>query len=346
MNLPRASLWGLTCLFGFAAQAAADGHAIRVPQDHATIQEAVDAASDGDRIVVDRGRRCGATVTKRLELVGRHGATIVGCDQPVVGVLRAGFFLPDASASGTRIRGFRFDGAGVSNANLVPLALGVIARSADGIEVTDNEFLGTIQAVTNTDGSSWHVLFNRVSKLTALTCDGQCAGGDGIVFQQRLVLATRPTGNVAAFNRIEGAIPDGLNEFSMAGIFVLGQKAALVFGNGLAIPDNPNAAGEGDGVLVSDHCCAAVVVSTSVKTRVLFNDGKRSEVAVRVEADATGGLGNLEGAVIFGNRGRVELPPGAPHHTWDRQLWALPDGKSLVAPGRSVSASGPTQVVF
>jgi hypothetical protein len=335
MNLRRAFLWGLTSLVGFAAPAAAGGHSIQVPQDHPTIQEAVDAAGDGDSIVVDKGRFCGATITQRVQLIGRHGATIIGCDQPVVGVLRAGFFLPDARASGTRIKGFRFDGQGVSNANLIPLALGVIARSADDLEVTDNAFQGTIQAVTNTDGSGWRVLFNRVSQLTALTCDGQCAGGDAIVFQQRLVLTTRPENNIAAFNHVEGTIPDGLDQFSMVGIFVLGQDGALVLGNRLAIPDNPNAAGEGDGVLVTDHCCAQVVVSTSVKTKVLFNDGRRSEVAVRVDVDASGGAGNLEGAVIFGNRGRVVLPPGAPHPWHARELLAVPDPTNLTRATRS-----------
>jgi len=335
MNLPRAFRWGLTGLVAFSAQAAGGGHPIRVPQDQPTIQQAIDAAGDGDSIVVDRGRFCGATITKRVQLLGRHGATIIGCDQPVVGVLRAGFFLPDASGSGSRIKGFRFDGQGVSNANLTPLSLGVIARSADSVEVTDNDFQGTIQAVTNTDGSGWRVLFNHVSQLTALTCDGQCAGGDAIVFQQRLVLTARPKHNIAAFNRVEGSIPDGLDQFSMVGVFVLGQDGALVLGNGLAIPDNPNAAGEGDGVLVTDHCCAQVVVSTSVNTKVLFNDGRRSEVAVRVDVDASGGAGNAQGEVIFGNRGRVVLPPGAPHTWHARELLAIPDTTNLIQTTRS-----------
>jgi hypothetical protein len=284
---------------------------LRVPQQYATIQGAVDAASDGDHIVVSRGRFCGATLTKRVSVTGKHGATIVGCDAPVTGAFRIGFFLPDARASGSSIRGFRFDGRGVSNANLSPIGAGILARSADEVTVLDNDFDGTFQAVTNTDGSGWKVLFNRVEHLTALTCDGGCAGGDGIVFQQRLVLDRRPRGNVAAFNRVQGDIPDGLNEFSMTGVFVLGQSRSRVAGNTFKIPHNPAAAAQGVGVLVSDHCCAAVVVSTSVRTDVLFNDGRRSELVLRVDPDAQGGDGNLDGARIFGNRGKVELPPGA-----------------------------------
>src|SRR3974377_841250 len=100
--------WGLAAFLVVAGNAVGgehpdrddDGHLIRVPRDQPTIQAAVDAASDGDRIVVTGGRVCGATLNKRLELVGRRGATIVGCDAPAVGAFRVGFFLPDGSASG------------------------------------------------------------------------------------------------------------------------------------------------------------------------------------------------------------------------------------------------------
>jgi len=312
----------LAALLGTATSTrAGEGHdrperenVLRVPQQYATIQDAVDAASDGDQIVVGRGHFCGATITRRVDLKGKQGATIIGCDAPVTGAYRIGFLLPDARASGTTIRGFRFDGRGVSNANLLPLGAGILARSAHDVTVLDNDFQGTFQAVTNTDGSHWSVLFNRIEHLTALTCDGGCAGGDAIVFQQRLVLNRRPPGNLAAFNDVQGDIPDRLDEVSMTGVFVLGQRGARVVANVFKIPDNPAAAGQGVGVLVTDHCCASVVVSTSIKTDVLFNDGRRSELVLRVDPDAQGGAGNLEGARIFGNRGKVDLPAQVSPH--------------------------------
>jgi hypothetical protein len=337
--------WGLVALLGIASSAIGrehedhhdDAHLIRVPQDHPTLQAAVNAASDGDRIRVGRGRFCGATITKRLELIGR-GATIIGCPEPSTGPYRVGFLLPDARASGTKIHGFRFDGRGVSNANLDPIGAGILARSADEVSVIDNDFDGTFQAVTNTDGSGWTVLFNRVKHLTALTCDGGCAGGDGIVFQQRLVLDHRPRENLAAFNHVQGDIPDGLNEFSMTGVFVLGQERARVAANVFVIPDNPAAAGQGIGVEVSDHCCASVVVSTSIKTDVLFNDGRRSELVLRVDVDAQGGSGNLVGARIFGNRGKVDLPPGARlvHNLTRNALADVADGPGGAPVQRSI----------
>jgi hypothetical protein len=319
----HASMWGAAALLGIGSTALAEDHrhgghqedhVLRVPHDYPTIQAAVDAASDGDRIDVGRGRFCGATLTRRVDLHGRPGTTIIGCDAPVSGAYRVGFLLPDARASGTSIHGFRFDGRGVSNADLLPLGAGILARSADGVSVADNHFDGTFQAVTNTDGSRWSVLFNRIEHLTALTCDGGCAGGDAIVFQQRLVLDRRPEGNLAAFNQVQGDIPAGLDEFSMTGVFVLGQERARVVANFFQIPHNPAAMAQGVGVLVSDHCCANVVVSTSVKTDVLFNDGRHSELVLRVDPDSSGGAGNLEGAHIFGNRGHVDLPTAAPRN--------------------------------
>ena len=257
----------------------------------------------------------------------------------MTGAFRVGFLLPDGRASGTKIRGFRFDGRGVSNANLSPIGAGILARSADQVSVVNNAFLGTFQAVTNTDGSHWSVLFNTVEHLTALTCDGGCAGGDAIVFQQRLALDRRPTGNLAAFNHVQGDIPDGLDEFSMTGVFVLGQDRARVVANVFVIRDNPAAAGQGVGVLVSDHCCADVVVSTSVKTDVLFNDGRRSELVLRVDPDAQGGPGNLEGARIFGNRGRVDLPPGtSPLHDARREAPSADRSSTREQPSGSVRA--------
>jgi hypothetical protein len=345
MQRPSACGWLLLGLLGLAVVPVAEARSIRVPHDQPTVQAAVEAASDGDRILVGRGSFCGATIDRRVDLVGTHGTTIVGCPDPVVGAgLRAGFLLPDGRASGTRIRGFRFDGRGVSNANLTPLALGVLARQVDGVEVSDNTFVGVVQAVTNTDGSGWRVLFNRIEGLTALSCDGLCTGGDGIVFQQRLRLDVRPKDNVAAFNWIEGRIPDGLNEFSFAGIFVLGQDGAVLVANRLAFPDNPAAAGEGDGILITDQCCASVVVSTSIGWHVLFNDGRRSEVAVRVAPDATGGLGNLVGAKLFGNQGRIELPPGASRPRWSGLGWL----DALRAPdaAAAVRSSAPPSVVW
>lgn len=76
MNAPRCIL---TCLFGIASSAIAE--TINVPGDHATIQQAIDAASDGDLILVDAG-----LFVERLDPDGKEltiRGTVDGSGDPV-----------------------------------------------------------------------------------------------------------------------------------------------------------------------------------------------------------------------------------------------------------------------
>ena len=256
----------LGCLGGRGAGAA------RPRAIYRTIQAAVDASRAGDVIDVAPGSYCGATITTRLTLIGHGSPTIVGCpESPTIDdELRAGFYLPGAdganAASGTRIEGFTFDGSGVSETDLEPLAVGVFARFADDVQVTDNLFLGTVQAITNTAGDGWLIARNRIEGLTLFDCTGDlCAGGDGIVIQIARddvaapggpgAAINRPERNVVVGNEVTGAIPDAFDAFSMAGVFVFAADDTLVERNRVSIPDNPAADATGDGVLVSNVCC-------------------------------------------------------------------------------------------
>lgn len=299
----------LTLLVMAALGGAASAATVRVPEDVPTIQAAVDAAHPGDRIRVAAGRWCGATVDKRVRLEGRGLPTIIGCAAPTLdgGPLRVGLLLA-AGASGSEVRGFAFDGGGVSNANTAPLAFAVFARGASDVVVRGNVVVGTVQALTNSGGDGWHVAYNAVVGLTAFTCDGFCGGGDAIVFQQRDAGKRRALGNAAEHNFVGGAIPDGLNEFGLDGVVVFGQDGATIAHNLVAIPKNPRAAGDGVGVLVSDRCCGdPTPFATSIDYVLVGNDGRPSQVAVRVDRDASGGTGNSAGALIAGNRGVLDI---------------------------------------
>jgi len=309
---------GLIALVARSAEAAV----LAVPSAHASIQAAVDAAAPGDTIRVSRGRHCGATITKPLRLIGRRGATIMGCagGPALPGGLRVGFYLPGAQgqnpASGTVIRGFRFDGRGVSNLNLEPLALGVFARFAHDVQVTRNRFIGTVQAVTNTAGDRWDISRNRISELALFDCTVRCSGGDGIVIGHARGGIAAPGGDAALDNRAEdnlirrnsisGSVPDGFGVFSMAGILVLSADRTTVLSNRLVLPDNPNADAVGQGIVISSTCCGETLprLPGSRGTLVAFNDGRRSEKAIVVEG--SGGT-NTEGLFLFRNRGLVEI---------------------------------------
>jgi hypothetical protein len=303
-----AAITAFVSLSGAVAQAAV----VRVPEDFATIQAAINSASVGDTIRVGPGIWCGATITKTLDLFGEDGATIIGCgSNPALGPFRIGFFFPGTpDASGTTIRHFVFDGEGVSNqspGNFDPLSFAVFARDTDNIVIAQNRVIGTVQSFTNTRGSGWSVNHNVIEDLTVFTCDGlvTCGGGDGIVFQDRDTGGPRQTDNTAMFNDISGTVPDNLELFSMAGIIILGaEDGTVIQNNRIAIPGNPMAAGEGHAIRVSDVCCGgAAGFQTVINSVIVRNDGRNSEFAVVIDLDSGGGTGNTVGTTLRGNFG-------------------------------------------
>lgn len=295
---------------------------LRVPQQYPTIQAAVDAASDGDRIVVGRGHHCGATLTKRVLLEGRNNARIIGCSRgpALANGARIGFYLPGVKgvnpASGSSIRGFAFDGEGVGNANLEPLALGVFARFASEVVVSQNTFRGTVQAITNTAGDRWLIKDNTIRRLSVFDCTRICAGGDGIVLQLAAGSLGAAGGDAAAINRpedntvignlVEGIVPNGFGAFSMAGLLLLSADHTVALSNTLRLRDNPAADAVGQGILVSNTCCGLPnsFLPGSRFATLALNDGRRSEVAIVVEG--SGGI-NTFGLVLHRNRGVLQV---------------------------------------
>ena len=299
----------------------ASAKVLRVPEKLATIQAAVDAARDGDQIRVAPGAYCGATIDKRVNLVGVGHPRIIGCASgPTLGSTRVGVFMPGPNgknpASGTKISGFIFDGRGVSSANLAPLSFGIFARFAQDIEISHNLFEGTAQAITSTGGDRWRIEHNQIHGLTVLDCTGPCTGGDGIVIQLARDEVALPGGDAAPINRpednlvldntIEGSPPDGFADFSMVGILLFAADHTTVLKNDLRLRDNPAATAVGQGILLTNTCCGSGTsyLPGTRNTILALNDGRKSEVAIVVEG--SGGT-NTQGLFLFRNRGEEQI---------------------------------------
>lgn len=138
----------------------------RVPEDFASIQEAIDspAVDDGDRIMVAPGNHAGALVDKGVEIKGEDGAVIDSGPMHPAG-LSMGFRLLVGS-----------DGATISHLTFtVDLAV-MNGGAVDDVTVEQCTFLDTIQAVSNWSGSGWDISHNVITDLR--TRNG---GGIGIL---------------------------------------------------------------------------------------------------------------------------------------------------------------------
>ena len=141
-----------------------------VPGDHNTIQDAVDAASPGDRIHVAAGSFAGATIDKQVRISGVGDQTVI-TNGPMSGSFVNGFRLISgadkteisnllismSSGPATMNRGGIFGGAftatsvatnvSIHNITFVNLNTAVFVRNTSGWRITDN-FINGIRATT------------------------------------------------------------------------------------------------------------------------------------------------------------------------------------------------------
>jgi hypothetical protein len=326
IHASRSLVAAVASLFLTAAPAAAT--VFKVPQQYPTIQGAVDAASAGDEIKVDKGKYCGATINKRLTLtsVKKGGATIIGCaGSPMFfPPLRVGFLLAGATgtglASGTKIAGFVFDGKGISNGNLSPLAFGIYSRFNHDVTVVDDRFTGTVQAITNTAGDNWAISNNVIEDLTVFACPGFCGGGDGIVIQiaSDAIGASggatnqqnRPEANAVVDNDIQGKAPTGFDDFAMDGVLIFAADGTAVVRNKTKLVPGVNGTSPlGVGILVTNTCCdnAIEYAPGSRYTAIVLNQD-HGQFGVVVEGSSGA---NTQGLVLFGNTGAQQIPAAA-----------------------------------
>lgn len=161
----------------------------QIPDDFATIQEAIDSddVQDGDTIMVAPGNHFGAYVTKSVEIKGEDGA-----------VINDGPLHPAGLTMGFRL----LAGSGGATINHLGFTVDLAIMNGDGVDcvtVQNCTFTNTIQAVSNWSGSEWQISHNVITNLR--TRNG---GGIGILVADRFGGIVKS--NVISHNKISGTL--------------------------------------------------------------------------------------------------------------------------------------------
>lgn len=143
---------------------------LNVPEEYGTIQSAVNAATDGDKIVVAAGNYAGAVIRKSLELES-SGAIIDG----LTGNSNTGFQLIGSGADGSKISQFAFQN----------VRFGIVVLGVDDLSLTHNtmgdEYLSQGITITSFAGNRSERALVSHNLITDFQTTGQGSGGVGMV---------------------------------------------------------------------------------------------------------------------------------------------------------------------
>jgi hypothetical protein len=113
---------------------------VKVPTEYASIQEAIDASDEGDKIIVHPGNYEGATIDRSVTLIGRQ-AHIVAPDPARVSEFPTGGFY--IRAEDVRIEGFTFETEWPEGGDQSFYAA-IVMEDAAGATIKNNVFVGRV----------------------------------------------------------------------------------------------------------------------------------------------------------------------------------------------------------
>lgn len=277
----------------------------QVPDDFATIQDAIDDSSvkDGDTILVGPGTHAGARVSKSVEIKGIGGAMI-----------------DSGPAHGSGLsQGFRLvaggEGASISHLTFTTDLSIMNGEAVDDVTVTQNTFLNSVQAVSNWMGNRWQISHNKIVDLRT-----RCGGGIGILvadFTNGTVMD-----NVVSHNSISGKItfPDGdCGGYSGTGIVLFadyrfGRAGTQEISYNRVVKNNVNVVVDDQGAINPVGAVAFEMTDTEenddriVNNNVGFNDFRGSTTQIALTPPELDDVNNI--SRNFGNNRGHGLHPG------------------------------------
>jgi parallel beta-helix repeat protein len=174
-----------------------------------SIQEAIDAASNGDIINVVAGEYAGAVVDKSVEVIGEaDGSSVITSGVPFKASSSAYYTAFRPEADGCEIRNFTINCDPATDLKLAIYAIEVNSVTIDSLTINDN---GTVQGITNWGGSYWVITNNIITKTVA-------SGGGGIGIFVGAKAQQQCVGNLVQFNQINATAT--ADTYSTPGIMI------------------------------------------------------------------------------------------------------------------------------
>jgi hypothetical protein len=169
-----------------------------VPGDFPTIQEAVNGASPGDKILVGAGQWYGAEVNKPVEITGKNGA-VINSGPEATGII-SGLKLVTGSA-----------GAKISHLQFEQVQVGIAGMAVDDVIVTQCTFIKLGQGLLCFGAHGWKITHNEIRDPQFIYTPNapNIRGGGGINLIARVdgvVDAETCTGNVIEHNKFLGTV--------------------------------------------------------------------------------------------------------------------------------------------
>ncbi len=285
---------------------------IRVPQQAASIAIAIGMANPGDTILVDKGNWCGAGIPIPVDLEGKPGATIIGCSSsPTELGPRVGFVIGGA-ASGTIIHNFTFNGNGISDSNLNPLALGIVGNpGANNVVVEENHFQGGFGGVLAL-GGGWVISQNKFTDFTHSCVEEFTGYGVVMVYFPPFTKTAHQNNGIYEFISNSAVVNNEMNtnnfpncslsSFSyledasvpFAGVVLIGQIGAVIADNNINIHSGKTGV-SGVGIVASDETVPVSLPNFFLS--IFDNNTKDNTYGLIVTGDS------LTGATIYNNKG-------------------------------------------